>query len=309
MNLNETYEELRSLLCNQDRVLKELVWTIARNQKLDKPRNVLLIGELGSGKTTIVKNVAKKMNVPLASVSGFCGNNGINASKLINGFTNLLVQNEKREVKGIVLLEDMKNCFIYGGFNDLKDLIVSGVFKCDNYFLDISNVMFIGEIDIDGYEDCFKKENAYFADNLDDMFLTFDYEGDEVKQFILDLTDFGEDVADNLVAYCEKYRRLLRSEFLSVEAKKAFSKKIYMDALDKNNIKRVLTSPISDLHSYCDDLDDDYLNSDEFINAVIYHIQESLVGFHDLDDAVSEVSSSDFKRKKKVYKNNSLMRL
>ena len=50
------------------------------------------------------------------------------------------------------------------------------------------------------------------------------------------------------------------------------------------------------------------MTSQHFINSVANHISESLVGLHDLDDAVRDVSLFDSKRKIKVYKENSLMR-
>ena len=57
------------------------------------------------------------------------------------------------------------------------------------------------------------------------------------------------------------------------------------------------------------DLCEEYISSPQFINSVAGHISESLVGLHDLDDAVRDVASFDSKRKIKVYKDNSLMRI
>ena len=70
-----------------------------------------------------------------------------------------------------------------------------------------------------------------------------------------------------------------------------------------------LKSPISELHTYSDDLCEEYINSPAFVYSVASHIRESLVGLHDLDDAVRDVASFDSKRKIKVYKDNSLMRI
>ena len=49
----------------------------------------------------------------------------------------------------------MRNCFIYGGFNELKSIITSGNFTYNNRFFDVSKVMFIGEIDTNDLEECF----------------------------------------------------------------------------------------------------------------------------------------------------------
>ena len=40
MEVRKIYEELNELLCNQNDALKDLVWTIAQNRKLSRPRNV-----------------------------------------------------------------------------------------------------------------------------------------------------------------------------------------------------------------------------------------------------------------------------
>ena len=61
MNINEIYDDLSKTLCNQDKVLKELIWFINRNKKLNRPKNALLIGEFGTGKTTIVEQISQKM--------------------------------------------------------------------------------------------------------------------------------------------------------------------------------------------------------------------------------------------------------
>ena len=115
--------EYRSNLAAE--ALKELVWTVARNEKLDRPKNVLLVGEVGTGKSTMVECVANKMNKSLAKVSGLCTSNGMNPKVLYDAFLRLHCSNKDGSLKGIVLIEDMRNCFIYGGFSDISSLITS----------------------------------------------------------------------------------------------------------------------------------------------------------------------------------------
>ena len=81
-----------------------------------------------------------------------------------------------------------------------------------------------------------------------------------------------------------------------------------MEGLQLKDICKALKSPISELHTYEDDLLEEYISSDHFINSVAGHISESLIGLHDLDDAVREVSDYDSKRIK-VYKKESLLSL
>lgn len=307
METREIYDELSQLLCNQDKALKDLVWTIDRNQKLSRPRNVLLVGELGSGKSTMVELTACKMGIPLAEMAGFCTPNGLEPMALFNAFSKLYVANDNESLKGIVLIHDMKDCFLYGGFSALHSLIMSGTFTFENRIMDISNTMFVGEIDNNGFEDCFCPKPVYTEDNLEEAILSLEYSGDEVQKIIRDLIDFGNEIDDAEDIYREQYRDALASTFLSVECSKSFSKKIFMENMCADDIKKVLTSPISELQTYNDDLEDDYISSPHFISSVANHIRESKVGLHDLDDAVQEVARNDSKRKIKVYKEHSLM--
>lgn len=308
METQNVYNELKEMLCNQDKALKELVWTIARNKKLSKPKNVLLVGEVGSGKTTMVKLVADKLGLPLAEMSGFCTPYGTIPITLYNACTKLYVENKGQSYKGIVLIHDMKDVFLCGGLDTLNSVITSGVFTYENHFLNISETMFIGEVDNNGLEDCFIEKPVYTLDNIDEAIYSSSDNGDEVKDLINQLiTNPSEDLEENSV-YNWMFREALMKTFLSLECSRVFNKKIFMDRINFKNIKNALKSPISELQTYDDDLCEEYMNSEEFINSVAEHIEESLVGLHDLDDAVRDVSSFDSKRKRKVYKDRSLMR-
>lgn len=309
MNTKEVYTELSRLLCNQDKALKDLILTIVNNNKLVKPKNALLVGPLGSGKTTMVQMVAKMMNIPMAEVSGFCTSNGLNNKVLYNAFSKLYVLNENKECFGIVLIHDMRECFLYGGFSDLESLIVSSSFTYENHFVDLTKTMFIGEVDNNGFEDCFVPRPEYTFEQLEEAIMSLDYSGDEIKKIIEDLVLFGSEIDDVENIYTSKYREALKNTFLSVECNRVFNKKIFMDNMKLEDIKKALSSPISELKVYCDDLCEEYMTSPRFMNLLASHIKESRIGLHDLDAAVADVTDYDNKRKVKVYKDNSLMKL
>lgn len=309
MEVRKVYEELSELLCNQNDALKDLVWTMAQNQKLSRPRNVLLVGELGSGKTTMAELTAQKMEIPMVSISGLCTSNGFKPEVLFDAFSKLFYDNDSENFHGIVLIQDMRDCFIYGGFSDLSSLITSGTFYFDNHILDISKTMFIGEIDNNEFEDCFISKPVYTLENLDEAFLPENCDRDEIKIIIEDLVRFGNELECAPDIYSDMYKDALRRTFLSIECSKAFSKKIFMENMQMEDIRSALTSPISELQIYRDDLCEEYITSPHFINSVAGHIRESMVGLHDLDEAVQDVARFDNSRKIKVYKENSLMRL
>lgn len=309
MEVRKIYDELSELLCNQDKALKELVWTIAKNQKLARPRNILLVGELGSGKTTMVQLTADKMNMPLAEVSGFCTESGFNKTILFDAFCKLFMKNDREGCKGIVLIHDMKDCFLYGGFSELEALITSAFFTYENNYFDLSQTMFVGEVDVNGYEDCFIPKPVYTLENIDEAILSLNYSGDEVKMIIQDLL-MNDILTDDIEEeYNMKYREAIKRTFLSVECNKAFSKKIFMDDMRLEDIKKAIESPISELQVYSDDLCEEYMASPGFINSVANHIRESMVGLHDMEEAVLDTAISDNKRKVKVFKDNSLLKL
>lgn len=308
MNINEIYDDLSKTLCNQDKVLKELIWFINRNKKLNRPKNALLIGEFGTGKTTIVEQISQKMNIPFTKISGLYSPYGVNAKVLSDAFSRLFIINEQKCIKGIALIEDMRNCFIYGGFNELKSIITSGNFTYNNSFFDVSKVMFIGEIDTNDLEECFNKKPQYTLENLEDNFASEHFADTEIRNIIEDLIAFNEEIDDPADIYSDQYKEAIKRSFLSAECNKVFGRKIYMEGLQLKDICKALKSPISELHTYKDDLLEEYISSDHFINSVAGHISESLIGLHDLDDAVREVSDYDSKRIK-VYKKESLLSL
>ena len=307
MEVKDVYNDLCDLLCNQDKALKELVWTIDRNKKLSHPKNILLVGELGSGKTTMVEQTAHKMNIPLVGISGLFTPQGVEPFVLYNAFSRLFIENNRQGYRGIILVHDMRDVFFFFFFATLNSIISSKTFTYDNHLCDITNTMFIGEIDNDGLEDCFIKKPIYTIDEIDEAIYPSEYSGDCVREVIAELIDiFGE--TDDEDKYIDQYREAIRKTFLSPECSKAFNKKIFMDSIDFEEIKKALKSPVSELQTYSDDLCEEYISSSHFIDSVASHISESLVGLHDLDDAVQDIARFDSKKKIKVYKENSLMR-
>ncbi len=74
LSVNEVYEELRKKIVGQDTHLRNLLYNIIRNHRmannpdLEDPKqyikNILIRGESGGGKTFIISNIAKKLDIP-----------------------------------------------------------------------------------------------------------------------------------------------------------------------------------------------------------------------------------------------------
>ena len=82
------YELLKENIYVQDKALKKLIWALYRNFYLDfgRKQNVLLIGERGTGKTTMLKEVCYTMDIPLGEVYDLFMPNGINISLFLNAY-------------------------------------------------------------------------------------------------------------------------------------------------------------------------------------------------------------------------------
>ena len=80
-----------------------------------------------------------------------------------------------------------------------------------------------------------------------------------------------------------------------------------MDGMGAKEIESALNSPISVLNLYRDELSDVYINSDDFINKVVYYIMESNDGLHSVSKAIENVVLNDFKHSDKVLKKNSVL--
>ena len=70
MNRQMFFELLKENICIQDEALKKLVWVLYNNFYGENSikENILLIGDLGSGKTTMIKETAELMDIPMGEV-------------------------------------------------------------------------------------------------------------------------------------------------------------------------------------------------------------------------------------------------
>ena len=82
-----------------------------------------------------------------------------------------------------------------------------------------------------------------------------------------------------------------------------------MDNMNSQEIMKALKSPYSALNLYKNDLTCEYINSDEFVNKVVYNILESGEGLHYVMMAIEDAILDDHKYKQKVLKKGSLLDL
>ena len=95
------------------------------NLKIEKGKIYGLLGPNGSGKTTMVELTARKMGIPVVGMSGFFTPQGVEPMVLYNAFMGLFAETNQKGCQGIVLIHDMKDVFLYGGFSTLNSISVA----------------------------------------------------------------------------------------------------------------------------------------------------------------------------------------
>ena len=305
------YNELKDELCIQDEALKKLIWILYRNFYYDNydKQNILLIGERGTGKTTMVREVANSLGIPMGEVYNMFSPKGLNMNNFITGAYNMMNENGGSS-NGIIVLHDFQNCFLYGISSNFNSMVASGTINFDNKkFYDVSNVTLIGEIDTNNMEDIFPKEydTLFELENGHFVSPTLNF----VKLLTTNANKIQVDENGNKIPnpLFEKYiSEQMRQSFLSPICSEAFNKKIFMDNMWMDDIVEALQSPHSVLNLYNDDLNEEYKNSDAFLKKVAAYIMESAVGLHAAGEAIESVALNDSKHDEKVLKKGSLLK-
>ena len=303
------YEALKDELRIQDEALRKLIWILDKNFNYDDfKQNLLLIGKRGSGKTTMVRKVAEMMEIPMGEVYNMFVPGGFNADLFLNGVLKLL--NDSFDGKGILLLHDFQNSFIYGSSNVFNSMIASGVINLgDDKYLDVSNITFVGEMDTNNVTDLFPKDVDFLEE-----FKNYRFMSPTLNILYENLSDdniIGTDEDNNLIASLglEKYvAGKIRESFLSTGCQNAFGEKIYMNDMNLDEILNALKSPLSALNLYRNDLNNEYFSSEGFVRKVACQIMESGEGLHYVRRAASDTISHDFMSNSKILKKESLFR-
>lgn len=302
------YELLKENIYVQDKALKKLIWALYRNFYLDfgRKQNVLLIGERGTGKTTMLKEVCDTMDISLGEVYDLFMPNGINISLFLNAYYK--VMNNSEDGRGIMLLHDFQNSFLYGQSMTFNSMLASEMLNLDDYgFWDISDITFVGEIDTNNVKDIFLSSKTDLSDLDSDKFLSPTL--NIVKEYLTNDNRIKTDEDDNKTAsiYFERYiTEQIKNKFLSSTCFEVFPVRIHMEDMSADDIIKALSSPISVLNLYRNDLTEEYINSKEFIQKVSNLILESDDGLHFASKAIENTFMKDLKHKEKVLKKDSL---
>lgn len=304
------YSLLKENLCVQDEALRKLIWTLYRNFHFSSnfQQNVLLIGERGTGKTTMVREVADLMDIPMGEVYDMFLPGGFNVSLFLNGIYQIMSKGENIG-NGILLIHDFQNSFLYGSSTGFNAMLASKTMNLGEAgYFDVSNITFVGEIDTNQMKDIFPKERDVLTDLEDNYFMSPTL--NLVKEYLDDTNTIRVDENGYKSVDLRFEKNLvgqIRKRFLSPGCSEAFGQKIYMENMGREEILKAMNSPFSVLNLYRNDLEEEYITSDEFVKKVVYQVLESGEGLHSLSSAIEEVALNDYKRNEKVLKKGSLL--
>ena len=132
----------------------------SENDYKAKHENILLDGDFGIGKTTMVEEVAKAFKIPFYKFLFPKIGNIVSSDILLQNFNDIFANmyNENghnTKLTGIVLIDELEKVLEFDCFNMLDNIISMKCFSLydensDSYIiLDISNVTFVGEINRD----------------------------------------------------------------------------------------------------------------------------------------------------------------
>ncbi len=253
-------------------------------------KNILLAGDYGIGKTTMVKEVSKALNIPFCEVS-IC-NNELGESNIFSVFDEALdeivCESDEDKVKGIVYIRSLED-LIYN-----NQLAVLPSFINKKYYFD-DEVSEVGEnIDISGI--------TYIGEvNIDKLVLKNPVSVKVRRSFKLSHTK--EQLVAVINKACEDFYSKMIYEYLnSKEAWDIFPEHIIMTSLSKEDVRNiVVNSSISDYMHLISQLSDDefiMFSNGEVIDYVVDGVINSPIRLNAISPIFSDLLDKASKQKK-----------
>lgn len=166
INPHLLFKKIRKIVKGQDNAIKEVVTTIWKNYNNDYAKNMILVGSSGTGKTEILRQLSKELDIPLMiiGVTGMsqAGYKGIGTDEILANLISLTKGDIKKAEHAIVVLDEIDKLAYDsvesgkvstdGVQNELLKIVEDGNFSVDitrNGFtskeiINTANITFIG---------------------------------------------------------------------------------------------------------------------------------------------------------------------
>lgn len=122
-------DELKKVIIGQDSPIDDIVTIIWQNLRSNTKNNILLIGPSGVGKTEIIRNITKKLNIPMASINITDMSQSAYAGPSISEAIRKLVKNANNDItkasNGIIFIDEIDKKAGFGDYN--TGVVTTGV--------------------------------------------------------------------------------------------------------------------------------------------------------------------------------------
>lgn len=164
LNPKDIYDEIKKTVIGQDEAIKKIVTTIWKNQHSNNPQNLIVLGNTGTGKTEIFRQLSQLLNIPLLTVSiagmSQTGYIGRGTDEILENLLILTNGNVKDAEHAIVLLDEFdkianadkstSSSVSTSVQNELLKIVEDGTFSVeygvykDKKIVNTKNITFIG---------------------------------------------------------------------------------------------------------------------------------------------------------------------
>jgi len=139
------YKQIKEIVKGQDNAIKEIVTTIWENYNSDRANNLILVGSSGTGKTEILRQISKRLDIPLliTAVTGMsqAGYVGTGTDEILKNLLSLTKGDVEKAEHAIIVLDeidklsyrnsDSGSISTEGVQNELLKIVEDGTFYID----------------------------------------------------------------------------------------------------------------------------------------------------------------------------------
>jgi len=261
MKIEHAYQNASKIIMGQDDILKKLILAFNNNNRKGNlfHQNILLLGRYGLGKTTLVKQATKILDLPFCEVNGAFSLNAVDMSPFDSVMNQLYEKTESLDLYGVVLIHGMDKCFQYGQVDSLEQVILQqNIYGSDGNVANTSKITFVGEVDTNDFD------QKYINDNKKPI-------GFGSRHTNTDEEEISQAVYEVINNY---------------NTHRMFNTQLKMNKLTDKKVEEMLKNEISPLKA----LEGNYgliknstlIKSDEFIKEVANKVVTSKNGMHDI---------------------------